>query len=95
MCASININICTYTYTYMYIYRLALYSERCHGLACTRDFFTSNRLCTNQSSFHSSRPPALPTLLQYYCTTIGNYKTPLDLPCVCHAPYNIGNNNIV
>ena len=33
-------------------------------LAFTRYSFTSSRLCTNQSSFHSSRPPALPTLLQ-------------------------------
>ena len=33
-------------------------------LAFTKYSFTSSRLCTNQSSFHSSRPPALPTLLQ-------------------------------
>jgi len=38
--------------------------------------FTSSRLCTNQSCFHSSRPPALLTLLQYYCTAIGQYTTP-------------------
>ena len=66
------------------------------GLALTRYSFTSSRLCTNQSSFDSSRPPALPTLLQYYCTTIGQYKPPpLDLPFVCHTPYNIGDTNIV
>ena len=41
------------------------------GLAFTRYFFTSSCLCTNQSSFHSSRPPAVPTLLQYCCNTIG------------------------
>ena len=45
-------------------------------LAFTRYCFTSTRLCTNQSSFHSSGPRALPTLLQYYCTTIGKYTTP-------------------
>jgi len=33
-------------------------------LAFTRYFFTSSRSCTNQSFFHSSRPPALATLLQ-------------------------------
>jgi len=110
-------------------------------LAFTRYSFTCRRLCTNQSSFHSSGPPALPTLLQYYYTIIGQYTTPpstsllyaivssfvhesivlaffwlsciahtvalllhdywaiydppLDLPFVCHAPYQIGNNNIV
>ena len=33
------------------------------------------------------------------CNTIarllGNIRPPLDLPCVCDTPYNIGNNNIV
>jgi len=33
------------------------------------------------------------------CNTIarllGNIRPPLDLPLVCHTPYNIGNNNIV
>jgi len=37
------------------------------GLAFTRDLFTSGLLCTNQPSFHSPPPPALPTLVQYYC----------------------------
>ena len=41
----------------------------------TRYCFTSRLLCTNQPSFHSPRPPALPTLVQYYCTTIGQYTT--------------------
>jgi len=46
----------------------------------------------NQSSFHSSGPPALPTLLQYYCTTIGQYMTPPPTPLfVWHTLYNIGN----
>jgi len=44
-------------------------------LAFTRCSFTSSRLCTNQSSFHSSGPPALPPLLQSDCTTIGQYTT--------------------
>ena len=47
--------------------------------------------------FHSPRPPALPTLVQYYCTMIWTvYDSPFDLPFVCYTPYkNIGNNNIV
>ena len=52
--------------------RVFVYCE----LAFTRYCFTSTRLCTNQSSFHSSGPPALPTLLQYYRTTIRQYTTP-------------------
>jgi len=45
-------------------------------LAFTRWCLTSSRVCTNQSFFHSSGPPALPTVLQYYCTTIAQYTTP-------------------
>jgi len=56
-------------------------------LAFTRYYFTSSRLCTRQSSFHSSGAPALPTLLQYYCTAIGQYTTPhRSLFCM---PYTI------
>ena len=33
--------------------------------------------------------------MQYYCNSIGQYTTPLDLPFVCHTPYNIGDGNIV
>jgi len=51
-------------------------------LAFTRYSFTSSRLCTNQPCCYSSRPPALPTPLQYYCTTIGQFKTPLR-PALC------------
>jgi len=65
-----------------------------YNLAFTRCSFTSSRLFTNQSSGHSSRPSALPTLLQYYCTTIGQYTTPPRPPCVYYRPYHIGNNNI-
>jgi len=47
-----------------------------HCLTFTRYCFTSSRVCTSQSSFQYSGPPALPTLLQYYCTAIGQYTTP-------------------
>jgi len=43
----------------------------------TRYSFTSRLECTNQLSFHPPRQPALPTLLQYCCTLIGQHKTPL------------------
>ena len=46
-----------------------------HSLTCTRYSFTSRLFGTNQPSFHSPRPPALPTLVQYYCTLIGQFKT--------------------
>ena len=42
-----------------------------------KNSFTSRLLCTNQASVRSSRPPALPTLVQYYCTIIGQDTTPL------------------
>jgi len=48
----------------------------CYILAFTRYSLTSKRLYTNQSSFLSSRPPALATLLQHECTTIGQYASP-------------------
>jgi len=44
-------------------------------LAFTRYCFTSRLLCTNQPSFYCTLPPALPTLLQYDCTTITQYTT--------------------
>jgi len=48
------------------------------------------RLCTSQSSFHSFDPPALPTLLQYYCTAIGhNIRPLLDLPLAFGMPHTI------
>ena len=59
------------------------------GLAFTRYCSTSSRLWTDQSSFHSSGPPALPTLLQYYCTIIGQYTTP-PRPPLCMS-YTIQN----
>jgi len=45
------------------------------ALAFTIYCFTSSRLCTSRSFYHSSGPPALPTLVQYYCTAIGQYTT--------------------
>ena len=51
--------------------------EECDSrLTFTRYWFTSSCLCTSQSSLHSSGPPALPTLMQYYCTAIGQYTIP-------------------
>jgi len=50
---------------------------RYRDLPFTRYSFTSRLLRTNQPSLHSSRPPALPTLVQYYSTIIRQYTTPL------------------
>jgi len=47
------------------------------SLAFTRYSCTSRLLYTNQPFFHSSRLPALPTPVQYDCTIIGQYTTPL------------------
>jgi len=66
------------------------------GLAFARYSFTSRLLCTNQPSFHSPRPPALPTLMQYYWTIVGQYTPSLPTSRVyANTPYNIGNNNNV
>jgi len=56
----------------------ALRADRHWGvsLAFTRYYFTSRLLWTIQPSFHSPRPPALATLVEYYRTTIGQYTTP-------------------
>jgi len=51
--------------------------------------FTSSRSCTNQSSFYSLGPPALPTLLQYYCTAMEQYTTPSQTPLVYAVHYTI------
>jgi len=48
----------------------------CCGLAFTRYCFASKLYCERPSSFYCHPPPAKPTLLQYYCTTIARY-TPL------------------
>ena len=57
--------------------------------AFTRYCFTSRRLCTNQSPFYSPLPPALPALLQYYCTSIAQYMTPPRPPIVYAIHYTI------
>ena len=53
-----------------------VFYESPHILAFTRYCFTSRRVCTSQSSVHSSGPTILTTLLQYYCTAIEQYTTP-------------------
>ena len=59
------------------------------SLAFTRYSFTSKLLCTSESSLSCPSPSALPTLLQYYCTTIAQYMTPPPPPfCM---PYTIQN----
>jgi len=45
-------------------------------LSFTRYCFIPRLLCMNQPSFQSPLPPALPALVQYYCTIIGQYTTP-------------------
>jgi len=57
------------------------------SLAFTRYSFTSRLLCTNLTPLDPIRPSALATLLQYYCTTIGQYSTP-SRPPFC-MPYTI------
>jgi len=57
-------------------------------LAFPRYSFTSGLMCTNQPSFNSPRPPALPTLVQYYCTTTGQY-TPSPPTSRFHAIHHI------
>ena len=61
--------------------RFKAHQRRCfvhgHSLAFTRYSFTSRLSCTNQPSFHPPRLPALPTPVQYDCTIIGQYTTPL------------------
>jgi len=56
--------------------------SRC-ALAFTRYSFTSKLLCTNQSSYYCPPPLALPTPLQYDCTTIAQYTPPPPPPRVC------------
>jgi len=52
------------------------------NLAYTRYSLTSRLVCTHQLSFPSPRPPALPTLVQYYCTIRGQYTIPLPTSCL-------------
>ena len=67
--------------------RLPLQTRRPHSNPCIRyTLFTTGigLTRTNQSSVHSSGSPALPTLLHYYCTAIGQYTTSYPTPLVCH-----------
>jgi len=65
------------------------------GLAYTRCSFTCFGVCKNQSSLYYPRPFALPTRLQYIARILRNVYPPPDTPFICHAPYNIGSDNIV
>jgi len=57
-------------------------------LAFTRYFFASNLYFVSPSSVYFPPPPAKPTLLQYYCTSIAQYTPPpTDIFCLCHTPY--------
>ena len=73
------------------------YSGMCGVLesAFTRYSFTSKLLCTSESSFSCPSPSALPTLLQYKCTPIAQYKiSPQPRFCM---PYTniIGTGNLL
>jgi len=57
-----------------------------HCLAFTIYSFTPRLLCTHQPSFPSPRRPALPALMQYYCTTIDSTRLPFRPPvCMLHT----------
>ena len=80
----IYISVCVRVYVYIGLGRRLPPAARRHraggwvagGLAFTRYSFASRRLCTNHSSLYSPRLPTLPTLFQYYCTSIAQYTTP-------------------
>ena len=88
---------CIYIYTYIQKYIAAAWELLSiptqspeivarFPLAFTRYSFTLRLLCTNQPFFHSTRPLALPTLVQYYSTTVGQYMTPLRHPvCISYT----------
>ena len=57
------------------------------ALAFKRHSFASKLLCTSESSLSCPFPSALPTLLQYYWTTIARYTT-FPQPAFC-TPYTI------
>ena len=54
----------------------------CPPFAFTRYCLTLKLVCASQSSYYCPPPLALPTLLQYYCTSIAQYATP-PTPRVC------------
>ena len=60
-------------------------ANRPRTLAITRYCFTSKLYCGRQSSFYCPPPPAKPTLLQYYCTTIAQHiPSPPTPPCMSY-----------
>jgi len=59
----------------LYLFTITIYSS------------TSRLSCTNRSSLYCPLRPALPALLQYYCTSIAQYTTP-PRPPFC-MPYTI------
>jgi len=65
-------------------------------LAYTRYSFNFFCVCKNQSSLSYPPPicitPTTATLLRDFCAI---YAPPTDPPFICHAPYNIGDDNIV
>jgi len=69
--------ISTHTYIHIYIFTCTRSSAPHVPMARSLAFTRSSRLCTNQPYFRPPCPPALPTLVQYYCATIGQYSTPL------------------
>jgi len=52
-----------------------VWSSMVHWPLQDNRLFRGCRECSNHP-FIPPRPPALPTLVQYYCTTIGQYTTP-------------------
>ena len=61
-----------------------------------QDLVLLRGLCGRINPFLTPPPThTLPTLLHYCGRAIAQYTTPLRPPCVYHAPYNIGNGNIV
>jgi len=69
--------------------KLLRFTSAHRALAFTRYSFTSRVLRTNQPSFHSRRLSALPTLVQYCCTIIRQYKAPLPTSCLHAIHYAI------
>jgi len=55
-------------------------SESAYQLAFTRFFFSFEASVHECNMLRYPRPPALATLLHYYCTAIAQYTTPLRPP---------------
>jgi len=59
----------------MYIY---IYIYVCIRVGHYKRFVYFEAVVHDAPVFYSPRLPALPTLVQYYCTIIGQYTTPLS-----------------